>query len=343
MALVPDRAPSRPTEYVVADGLYTMPPFGLQNNGAICWFNSVLQFMMGIAPFNQEMIDNEESLQYNQFAAMYIKALSHFLPLESLDVAEVPYADLSLALLHEMMNSLKMNGRHKILGIGQQCADEGFTTFLEQLYSLEIDNLFKCAYKQSIVCAKCSKKVSQTRDASNRINIPPTKNFHSEEERRMWQKAVSGLPFNDPRRYVIENFNTPGSLKRWILSHTTVTLDYKCPGCNEMNARVSRGETICMIREVLILKFDKLNQVDTTVYPLELEFPANDGRMLKYQLCGKICWSGHVTKQSSGGHYWAHSLRGNKWYMLNDTGCSPGNPNPERSVLMIAYQLCSAD
>ena len=182
------------------------------------------------------------------------------------------------------------------------------------------------------------------RDTANRINIPPTKNFASDEEQSRWRNYTAGLPYDHPDRYVIKNFRTQEEFQRWLMSHSAITEDFRCPKCNFKMPIVLRSERLSMVQEVLVVSFDMIDRVDSTWFPQQLEFPATNGTVRKYKICGKICWSGSVNRLrdgriASGGHYWAHSLRDGKWYCLNDGGVSAGNPNPEPSTFMVAYHL----
>lgn len=349
---------------------YVSSPFGLNNNGAICWFNSVVQFLLGIPQLSAVLLENREELAHNELAAECVRTLDGLLP-NSTDMEPIipaHFAGVSGRLLTAMIKggvtgvngptghtgqtgpnvSSTIHTGHvgglSSLGYGQQCAAEGFTTFIESLRSTEVDNLFCNAYKQIIICRQCKKEVSSVRDTANRINVPPTKNFATADEQSTWRVYTSGLPFSHPHRHVIKNFTTEDEFQKWIMSHAAVTLDYTCDQCNHKMQMVLRGERLSMLREVIVVSFDMIDRMDATWFPAELSFPTIDGGTLRYKLCGKICWSGNVNKLkdgriASGGHYWAHSLRENTWQCLNDGSVTPGNPYPEKSVFMIAYSL----
>jgi ubiquitin C-terminal hydrolase len=317
-------------------------PFGLNNNGAICWFNSVTQFLLGVPALNEVMLELREELQHSELAAEYIRTLDGLLPNtpEMEPITPAQFAGASGRLLNAMVSA----SGHTSLSCGQQCAAEGFTTFLQALKSTEIDNLFCNAYKRIIICKQCKEEVSDVRDTANRINVPPTKNFASDEEQSKWRLYTSGLPFQHPHRYAIKNFTSGEDFQKWLMSHSAITHEFKCPKCNHKMSTVLRGERLTMLREVIVVSFDMIDRIDPTWFPTELSFPKLDGGTLSYKICGKVCWSGSVNKLSdgriaSGGHYWAHSLREGKWYCLNDGGVSQGNPHPEPSTFMVAYHL----
>jgi Ubiquitin carboxyl-terminal hydrolase len=335
------------SKYKIYDPTHVSSPFGLNNNGAICWFNSVTQFLLGLPSFNSVMTERKEELEHNELAAEYIRTLEGLLPntpeMEPITPAE--FAGVSGRLLGAMLKAAEGS---TALGYGQQCASEGFTTFLQTLKSTEIDNLFCNAFNQVIVCTRCGVEVSSVRDTANRINVPPTKNFANDDEQSKWRVYTAGLPFSHPHRYVIKNFRNESDFHNWIMRHAAITLDFTCPKCSHRMPMVIRGETLSMLREVIVVSFDMIDRIDPTWFPQELSFPTRDGTTLKYRICGKICWSGNVNRLpdgriASGGHYWAHSLRESQWYCLNDGGVSPGNSNPEPSTFMIAYHLMSEE
>lgn len=322
--------------------VHVPPPFGLNNNGAICWFNGDLQFMLGLPAMSEVVLKLREEISHNELAAEYIRLLDGLLPntpdMEPIEPAQ--FAGASGRLLTAMIKTAGTTA----LGYGQQCAAEGFSTFLEALKCTDIDNLFCNAYLHVIICDKCKQEVSSVRDTAFRINVPPTKNFASDDEQSKWRVYTSGLPYDHPHRHVIKNFRSEAEFQKWLMSHSACALDFTCPKCNHKMPMVLRGERLTLLREIIVVSFDMIDRIDPTWFPQKLDFPARDGTTLHYEICGKVCWSGSVNRLrdgriSSGGHYWAHSLRDGQWYCLNDGSVSAGNPHPEPSTFMVAYHM----
>jgi ubiquitin C-terminal hydrolase len=322
------------------DPEYVSPPFGLNNNGAICWLNSVIQFLLGIPSPNELLIERKEELEHNNIAREFINLLEALMPnnaeYESIDQSH--FAGASSVLFYHL--------HKKGIGSGQQCADEGFTIFLQELNCLDLDNLYNNAYRQSIKCSRkgCEEEVSSVRDLSNKITVPPTKNFGSDDEYRTWLSCQASLPLDHPHRNVIPNFKNQSEFQKWILNHCSIVLGFKCEKCGHAPPIIIRRERLTMAREVIVLSFDMFDKIDPTWYPEEFVLPSVNNTFLRYKLCGKICWSGSINRLpngaiATGGHYWAHSLREGKWLCFNDNHISEGSPRPCANTFMIAYHL----
>ena len=332
--------------YNLYDSEYTAPPFGLNNNGAICWWNALIQIILGMSSVCETILNTEKDTNTN-LAKEYYTLLRALLPnnpeYEQINTAQ--FAGASSRLLAAMLADA---GASTALGYGQQCASEGFSTCIEMLRIESIDNLLATRYVQSIECTRCKKIVSVTRDTANNIKIPPTKNLRTESEIAEWKNYKSSLPSDHPHHHVIANFTTGAEFEKWVKNHAVWTLGYTCSQCNYKMPTVPRGESLVLLREVIVMSFDMFNKIDSTWYPQELNFVSIDGTILHYELIGKICWSGSINKLpdgrfASGGHYWAHTLREGKWFCCNDGSVTQGDPRPCANTFMIAYHLMSND
>lgn len=349
--------PQQTFSYTLYDPEYAAPEFGLNNTGAICWWNALMQVFFGLSAFNKKIRKLADNLADNNVATAYINIADALLPNsgEYEPINPIQFSGSSQTILHAVLRELAaMNAGNPVgnmgnsLGLGQQCADEGYTTFLDMMKSAELDDLFNNVYEQIIICTRCNEQVSSNRDKSNRIYIPPTKNFPSEAAYQAWRSTnVAGLPFSHPNRHVIRNFTSASEFKNWLCNHVALALDYKCPKCSHVMAKVARGEKLKALREIIAIKFDRINAIDTTWFPPQLEFGSTDGKTLTYEVVGKICWSGNISANGqSGGHYWAVSRRPvngsqtvHSWHTFNDNSVSSGHNRPEQSVYMVFYHL----
>jgi ubiquitin C-terminal hydrolase len=360
------KPPSRPIEIKLKpyDPNYIPVQFGLNNTGVICWFNALVQMMLGLPSFNELMLENKSILEHNKLAHTYITAAENLLPnSEECEITEGSYSGLSIALLRALVetssgaNITPALTAH--LASGQQCAAEGFTMFLQTLDNKSVDELFYNTYKQTITCERCKCAASFNKDISNCIRVPPTKDFRSKEERDAWKIYVAGLPFEHPHRNVIKNFKSQYKFQKWIHSHTADAYGFTCPKCDFKMVKVARREVIGLLMDVIVISFDMYNRIDPTWYPQEMLFGCSDKvSLVKYRLVGRICWSGtaalHNGAVVSSGHYWAHSVRRSwysnadtgsssssgateTWYCLNDNSVSAGSPLPDKYTVMLAY------
>jgi ubiquitin C-terminal hydrolase len=284
-------------------------PFGFNNTGAICWFNALTQFLLSIPSFNRRVLDNEGPI--NNFATKYYNFIKNLVP----DDPDTP-ADLSSVssasseLLIELVREILRRNRTTVLGMGQQCSNEGFTEFIDAMGMTTVEDLFANVYRNIIVCPNCNEVVSEVRDRTLYIGVPSSTIFTSEED-----------------------------FRQWLCRHISV-VDYTCPKCYH-STRVKRGEQLKMLREVLVITFDKFERRAGIWYPDSVTFASLQGGSLRYDLCAKIEWGGSANPAtgSSSGHYWATCKRHGRWYTLNDTSVSNATSRPTDSTYMLAYHL----
>ncbi|SIP85975.1 Ubiquitin carboxyl terminal hydrolase [Pacmanvirus A23] len=283
--------------------------FGLHNTGAICWFNSLLQMMLGLPSVNRTLLECEQSLTKNVFAQEYIKLLKASLTNQQIDKSTLAAA--SHSILRGFISQLKQKNMSFNIGYNQECADEAFTLFIDLLDCPQVEKLFSNVYELIIKCKHCQQDVSSIRDKSYRIQLFTRVKLESQEK-----------------------FCT------YLKIHPSECDYYKCEKCGETMTKFNRAERLRVLREVVVIVFDKFHTKDNRWFPQELQFNAAGGKSpLKYKIVGKIEHSGTM----NGGHYWAHSLRGDNWQCLNDTSVRPGSSNPTPSTFMVAYHLVSPD
>ncbi len=293
-----------PQLYNYYDSKYVAPKFGLSNTGAICWFNSLLQVMLGLPSLNKVILECEESLIGNRFAQAYITVLKNTIANDSPpDLAKLAWSSsavIGALVLRAREKHIRVN-----LGRGQECADEGFVTFIELLECPRAERLFSNVYELSITCQGCQKKVSTVRDKSYRVQM------------------FTRVPLETKERFCT-----------FLRIHPSECDYYKCE-CGNVMTKFYREEKLKMLREIVIIMFNKFVTKDVRWFPQDLTFKGRDGKNLSYRLVGKIEHAG--TRVS--GHYWAHSLRHEEWVCLNDTSVSIGSPMPTANTFMVAYHL----
>lgn len=299
-------------EYCYYDPKFVPTKFGMNNIGAICWCNSIIQLMLGLPSVNRVLLECEEELRDNVFACEYIKVLKATLPNSSdyPPVDTTALASASASILGAFMTQLKLRGFNLNMGVSQECVDEAFTLFIDMFGCPRLERLFSNVYELIINCTGCQKKVSSIRDKSYRIQL-----------------------FTNVQLINQEKFCT------FLRIHPSECDFYKCE-CGEKMAKFYRAERLKMLREVVVIIFNKFQNKDNRWFPQELIFNARNGRPpLKYRIAGKVEHSG----SRFGGHYWAQSLRDDKWYRLNDSSVTDGESQPNASTFMVAYHIVDPD
>lgn len=300
--------PEQTSEYYYYDSKFVPTRFGLNNVGAICWCNSMIQIFLGLSSMNRVLLECEKELSENVFAREYIKVLKATLP-NSPDyppISTEKLAGASAAILGAFLTQLRVKGSHLNMSFGQECVDEAFTLFIDMFGCPRLERLFSNVYELVITCTGCKNKVSTIRDKSYKINLFTRVQLNNQEQ-----------------------FCT------YLKIHPSEHDYFKCD-CGERMVNFYRAERLKMLREVVVIIFNKFQSKENRWFPQELTFKARDGKApLKYKLVGKIEHSGNM----HGGHYWAHSFRDGKWNRLNDSSVTDGDSNPNATTFMIAYHM----
>jgi len=130
----------------------TTPIIGLPNTGAICYFNSMLQALMGCPSFLR-----------------YVRHTRHQ---ELMDVIHERCSGANLVLLNEV------NKQSNHIFYGQQCSNEFFIKFVEYLSETlekdKIHHLFAIEYETKMYCKKCNILKKIENDIMYSMHIPET-------------------------------------------------------------------------------------------------------------------------------------------------------------------------
>lgn len=120
------------------------PPFGLNNSGVTCYFNSLLQALVTCTSFIETLrnMENKNNLVR--------------------DILQISTSDNILSHLRN---------RFKKFGNSQESASEGLILLLELIDDPEIYKLFSHVYEERIVCMKCRKINSNNRDSAIHFEI----------------------------------------------------------------------------------------------------------------------------------------------------------------------------
>lgn len=283
------------SDYDTYDPDYVPPVFPLANPGAICWFNSLLQAMLSLSAFNKRMMENADNFHGNVFAKTYLRVLD-----DALNGRADP--DASSKLLESMRVQADFMKIDLNLSTGQECADAGLVKFIELIGSPRVEALFHSVYEMRIHCTGCDRLTSSVRDKSVRI--------------QMFAPVSSDEAFG-----------------AYLRAHKSEHDFYKCD-CGHRMAKFQRVEVLKMLREVLVVVFNKFGSHDLQPVPAQLTFRGTAGGQLKYRLVAKIDHSG--TRHS--GHYRADVFRGG-WYSANDGSISASDDRPTPGTFIAMYHM----
>lgn len=296
-------------EYYLYDNKFIAEPFGLTNMGSSCWYNSIIQTLLSLPAFNRTLLENENDFTDNILAYKYIQFIKQLMceTKKKIDLNGLAIASVHVwnGMLHEVNKNKKTISTHT-----QEGAANGLCVFIELLNAEIINCLFNNRYRYTIECPGCKEIVSATADVSPIINI-----------------------------YSAINFETQEDFQNYIKSHYVPVDTYECEKCKNKYKNLRRLERLTMLREIIVIVFQK-NTMNKW-YPEFLEFTAKNNKKLKYKLVSQIEHSGgyNIISHMSGGHYWAQSLRNNKWYTLNDTNVSAGKYNPNNNSHIAVYHM----
>jgi ubiquitin C-terminal hydrolase len=322
--------------------------FGLNNTGAICYFNSFLQALAGCTAFTRAVLQNTAYLLQTQTGTAMLRFVEAFAaPTLAPDIAQ--HSSRVLGALVADLRERRPRAL-KNFGGGQSSASEALVLLLDMMepagqpferesavgegealpslpldeeekptaaiYSIEspITRLFLHRFRCELHCRQCRAVVSTMTDYMVMFNL-----FHFD------------LMPTPPRN--------AGEFAKALRRHIVKVEDYTCEKC-KTKTTAYRVHSLTMVPEILFCAFNLYDGYGrgghrSRYFPERLDFPAvEDETLLEFRLVGQIEHSG----STSGGHYWAHALRsGEQVFTLNDTGVSRANFGPRANTYIIAY------
>ncbi len=300
------------SDYVYYDTEYVPDPFGLNNTGVICWLNSLLQVLLSCSALNKVLLECEAEFKGNEFAREYIRLVRAIVPNrpedEPIDPAKFGHA--SANILNAFMKQLRSKNLAFAIGASQECADEAFTLFVDLFDHPKVSKLFSNVYELSITCKNCGDVVSSMRDKTYKINL-----------------------------FCQKKLDTQDIFCQYIRVHPSELDYYKCEKCEQVMTRSHRIEKLKMLREIVVITFNKFHSKDNRWFPESLVFNAKGGGALHYRLIGQIEHGGNMYS----GHYYANALRGNKFKRFNDSFVGDAATGPTPLTYMVVYHIVDAE
>lgn len=296
------------SEYITLGSAAVPRPFGLNNTGAICWWNSLTQTLLSLPAFSKVLEEVKDDVKENPLATNYIKFFEN-LEGEPENADLTKYSNMSAALLACFMRVIQRN-KVQIDLHSQEGAANGLCVFLDSLGCDYIYKVFNNKYRRVVRCEKCNKDVSVDDDKSPIISI-----------------------------YKHYEFNNEDDFVKYLKNHMSFLDEYKCEGCGTAMKNIKRAEKLLMLREVITVVFKKNNAMFW--FPEFLNFRSTGGNMLRYRLVSQIEHSGGYDEKShtSSGHYWARVFRNGKWYNCNDSSVSLSGYQPTSNTHIIMYHM----
>ncbi|MCK9607503.1 MAG: ubiquitin carboxyl-terminal hydrolase [Methylomonas sp.] len=274
-------------------------PHPLINSGSICWCNALVQSLLACKHIRAAIRDKShersdsvgledtsgrEALIFNLIIDFFMK------PPNSNSGAEFA------AILHQINPHL--NGQ-------QQCAYEGFTTFVDGAPKF-IGDLFRAYYNKHFICSLCGKE-SDELDVVSGITIP-------------------------------ETVTNSAQIQRFIYAHIDRSVEKCCERCSPTKSVIhSLQYELHNAPKVIAIISEKYSTTKPQVdFPQELQFLGENSAFIQFRLFALIEHSG----SKFGGHYWAKIAKRasgeTRVFCANDSSIVPEGstliPKPESYI-----------
>jgi ubiquitin C-terminal hydrolase len=308
---------STPVETEAYDPALVPKPFGLNNTGAICHQNALLQALVGLSAVVRATATNREYLSKTPTGRAFYDFMWEAVP-ASREPGSAPFrggtplAKRSAELLQALVEDLRARRPKFSFGHSQEDGSEGLVLLLDMIddpapgpKDNPIARLFYHRYLATVICRKCNGAVSKQTDVAVTFKL-----FSN-------QKCV-----------------TPAEFSEDIRQHLSLLKDYSCEECGE-KGDCYRKYQLQMIPEVMVTMFNIYGRRNVAHYaPNQVHFPRHGGGSLIYRRVAQIEQFGSL----AGGHYIARSLRGDgAVYRFDDASFSSSKLEQTPNVYMVFY------
>lgn len=291
-----------------------LPIFGLKNESAVCYLNSLMQCLFSIEILNEKAISFKQNIPTNCFNSYQYLLIT----LKKYGDENPNQQDIPIINPRGFLNVFVNNSKYF-----QMCrpedADEFLTIFLDSLHEeikqkdkSIINDLFNILLINTLYCEKCNYKQIK-KEYQNNLYINP--------------------PEGNESTIVLEN-----CIKEIVKSE--IIEDYKCEKCNQISC-TTRDTGIKQLPICLNLVFSRFTFPYTKLDCLEIMSFKKNGQKLIYKLNGAVF---HIGSRY-GGHYYAICRRGNYWYRCDDTNIyryKQFDPQLFYGAYIIFYSLVSS-
>lgn len=282
---------------------------GLQNMGATCYLNSLLQCILSCSAL-YETLENlpKNILEKSKCAVLLLDMFRTALVKEPIDCKPMD-------IWREIIGiSMSRSDRIKCIS-GFQDVHETLYMFMDSIENIEpLTRLFTHRVKKIVQC-KCGKQSS-----------------HYEEN------AVFEIQA-DLKNDVDHISQQPMRLDKFLHNQIETVSGYRCAQCGDTGDKFIKT-ILVMVPEIIIVLFKKYNARGKinciTQFPMELFFESKSLKLVhKYIFVAQ--------SEHGGGHYWTIAKRADGWKILNDINCQSGNPGPTTETYMCVYHYAGFD
>jgi len=287
---------------MVFDDKFIPKVFALQNNGVLCYLNSMTQALMSCSSLNCCLLKYKDnpSFSQNELAQIYIELLERH-PYISADsetsgkFQNIKVDDASGIL--SIINKARRGKKDNLLIGRQEDIHEGITLFLD-IIQHGTENLFHIRNKCEILCRACKSRRSVGHEEPPEIMVD----------------------LSEENPYIQENMNTKEDIEKYISGNIQIPRDYKCDKCGATNTydkqtritepNVVQIYSLARLSEIIIIMFKKYTQKRKRYFPPTLQFKSKTGP-IHYKVVAQLEHGGTM----SGGNYICKCLRNKSPYM----------------------------
>ena len=290
-------------------------PFGLNNTGAICYFNGLLQALAGCTALTRAVLADPAYLRRTVTGTALLAFVEAYSRGASNNIAHH-----SAAIQQALVADLTARRPHVHFGSGQESASEALVHLLDMLElpgeapgSGQLTRLFLHRFRCDLRCRACGAISSTATDHAVNSNL-----FHID------QMAVP--PGADVARFTAAVCFQASELDTGAASGPTP--------CAKCGAALQRVYYLTMAPEIILCMFNLYGPRPLREFPPQLCIPALGGGGLDYRLVGQVEHAGTL----AGGHYWARGLRaGGRVYLFNDASVAASEFAATPSTYIVAY------
>jgi ubiquitin C-terminal hydrolase len=302
-------------------------PFVMNNTGAICYFNSLLQALASCTSLTVAVLRNKRFMHRTPTGAAFYQFVEAYATLEGARSPPAENISLMSATVQQVLSDDLRRRRPDVdFGGGQQSASEALVHLLDMMEPPKaaddteqvrgpITELFLHRYRLRQQCGTCRHYVTTV--AADEATDSATD--HSVQFNLFGIDTLKVAP------------TSPQEFGEYIRLSVSPTSDYMCPVCEKRVPVLYRFHQLTLTPEIVVCVFPVYGAYrPARTIPASLEFPTKvKGRSFYYVLVGKVQHTGSL----NGGHYTADVLRRKGIYTVNDAapprpcGKYPQSPN----------------